>query len=351
MAIMPKDEFIKEAKKVPKYKNLTKDQFDELYRISVEQENWIQQEMKKHAGKVKMNMPTITNSVQAISLAVDANTRAIELKYVCGDLMDMVRSLNRKLEEANNLIKTLRDGNLDLIEQVRKAKQEKIRFVQIRPSKSLQDELYELYEMVETLQKENDAIRGVYDDVDEMKQTVETANQICTEYEEENKQLKLENQKLNGKIHSLEIQINSYKDREANKQIPLLYRGTEEDKYSGESKDMILECLQDKLKTLDVNFRSYAVIKSIIEANPIDGTRMKIRKDLETFLLNYGKLATADGNMHLLTRNGLEVHAGSNHGSIGWKGDSRFNTSISSTPSDKVRGNLNQYTTISRMLL
>ncbi len=328
---------------------ISEQEFDKIY------DNTLGRKAKtdKALAKYKADPCEVVPADMSILLKsyVDSYEQTQKFYQYIQDLLNTIETYEQKLKEANNIIATLRDGNLDLIEQLRKARQERIRFVQIRPSKSLQDELYELYEMVDTLQKENDAIRGIYDDVDEMKQTVETANQICAEYEAENKSLKMENQKLTGKIMSLNIQINSYKDREANKQIPLLYRGTEEDKYSGEAKDMVLECLHDKLKTLDTNFRSYAVIKSIIEANPIDGTRMKIRKDLEQFLLNYGKLAKADGSMYLLTRNGLEVHVGSNHGSIGWKGDSRFNTSISSTPSDKVRGNLNQFTTISRMLL
>ena len=274
-----------------------------------------------------------------------------------------------KLEEATHQAKfykgrleeTIRRKTL-LDKKYKSLRKEKIKFIYINREGNIVEEFNEALDELQRLRIE---VGILYDKNAEfesenrmLKDSAEDNEQIVALYSAENEQLKEEiqqlktaNQQLRAKTISQDITWNSYKDK-TNFKTPILVQGTEHDFYPGEQKDILLEYLHEKIKNLDPYTRQYAVVKSILEANPEDGTRANIRQKLKEIFKDFKgfKLLTNTQNAELRELGFTYVPCGSGHSKIYMNGDERFMVTMAGTPSDTTRG-LNQVSDIAKVLL
>lgn len=235
-----------------------------------------------------------------------------------------------KLETEN---KSLKLGNDDLITKLQESRKSKLRFVMIKPDYDLGSYIKDLEEANDQLSKECDIYREYYDKCKKAEDDLHTAEQVCNQYEEENEKLRIENQKLHGKIMSQEIQLNSYKDRYGNRS--LINYGDETDVYSGEIKDLVIDCLAQKYASCeDVSSRQAILLRDLLEANEKDGTRDEIRRFLFDLFKDYKGYTTLD--TAALAEHGLEVSKGSKHAEVYFKDYPKVQAPISVTPSDNA---------------
>lgn len=172
-------------------------------------------------------------------------------------------------------------------------------------------------------------------EITSLQETVDTCNQIVSEYENENKALKNEILQLRGKVMSLNITIQSYKDREKK---PIIFEGLEKDLYAGEQKDLILSILDEKLGNTDKYSRSNHIITSIINANPEVGRRKEIKRKLSDAFKDFDGWHMNKSQKDTLRDLGIEIEYTNNHMKVIFYDDDRYNMSISRTPSDNRAG-------------
>lgn len=241
-------------------------------------------------------------------------------------------------------------------------RKQKIRFVYINPEgnivaeyKDALDDLELLRFEVSTLYDKNNALESenkiLKKEAEENEQIVALYSSENTQLKEELQQLKTANQQLRAKTISQDITLNSYKDKSTTK-TPILIQGSEHDFYPGEQKDIILEYLHEKIKNLDPYTRQYAVIKSIIEANPEDGTRASMKQRLKDIFKDFKgfKLLTNSQNAELRDMGFSYTPCGSGHSKLILNGDERFVVTMAGTPGSTGRS-LNQVSDITKVLL
>ena len=229
-----------------------------------------------------------------------------------------------KLEEEN---KSLKLGNDDLITKLQEARKSKLRFIMVKP------DIRDLEEANDQLSKECEISKEYYDKCKKAEDDLHTAEQVCNQYEEENEKLRIENQKLHGKIMSQGIQLNSYKDRYGSRS--LINYGDETDVYSGEIKDLVIDCLVQKYASCeDVGSRQAIILRDLLEVNEKDGTRDEIRRFLFDLFKDYKGYTTLD--TAALAEHGLEVSKGSKHAEVYFKDYPKVQAPISVTPSDNA---------------
>ena len=235
-----------------------------------------------------------------------------------------------KLEEEN---RNLRLGNNDLMDKLQEVRKSKIRFVTIKPDRELGLYIRDIEEANDQLGKECEIYKEYYDKCKKAEDDLHTAEQVCNQYEEENEKLRIENQKLHGKIMSQEIQINSYKDRYGNRSV--INYGNETDLYSGEIKDLILDCLSQKYASCDdIGSRQAIVLRDLLEANEKDGTRDELRRFLFELFRDYKGYTSLD--TAALSEHGFDVSKGGKHAEIFFKNYPNVQAPISVTPSDNA---------------
>lgn len=111
-----------------------------------------------------------------------------------------------------------------------------------------------------------------------------------------------------------------------------LMRGTEQELYEGEIKDIVLQVLSDSLKTIPADTRREDVIKDIIDSNDFRHIGEKKAELLKNTLKSYNGM-----NKQLrkqLAELGLTIEDGQKHYKIIYHGDSRYMAVIGKTPSD-----------------
>lgn len=265
-----------------------------------------------------------------------------------------VEEMQREIERLNGLVDALKRGNQDLmykLEKLRKSKIPKVIIVDKGPK--IRDEIMDLCERNEMLLKENDLLKETIDlddskvRVGELEQLLHLSDQIVVELEEENKTLKSERQQMQGKIMSLEITINSYKDRERK---PIIYEGEEHDFYQDEQKEFIMDAIEAKMNASEINSRAYGLGRSLIEANPVQGHRDAIRKEIMNIFRHYdGYNRMNVGDVRRLRELGIEITSSGAHPCVKFIKSDKYFATIASTPS--CNRSLNDATNICKSLL
>ena len=128
--------------------------------------------------------------------------------------------------------------------------------------------------------------------------------------------------------------------RLANGGVPLIMRGAETDFYENEQYEIIIDILKDYLaKSVASDTRRADIIRSIIEANPTNGTPERYRTIIRNALEGYKNFETAK-IVKALKETGIEIIEHTGHYKIALGGDHRYACEAASTCSDN-RGGLN----------
>lgn len=371
------------------------------------EEKKIRQEHKneEYDAYIKARMLRLENDLAYYKASFEAlekrlKQRTGEDSTVEKELRDRLHKFETKYNSLNerftNTLKSLDAAQTTNKELVKKVKElEKLsdelsknqRVINLSVDHQLAQDLMEAYDFIRDLKDENAVIRMINDDLEvkleeaqnmttpsdlfeeqnlqlesaneeikELKELVELSDSFAKESREqisalnaEIKDLKFQIQQLQGKLISSQIQMNSYKERHGARTI--IEEGVEVDYYSGEQKDVILEALQEKLKNCEPYTRKYMVLKSIIDANPEDGTRNEYRRRLmELFSHFAGSKYLTNSQLKELSEMGFEVVKGKDHDKMVFKNDERLSISIPTTPKKNRRDGLNQGCDVAKMV-
>lgn len=164
----------------------------------------------------------------------------------------------------------------------------------------------------------------------------ESATSIQT-YQETIKELNRKIQILEGKNQSKQIMYNSIKEKNGRS---IIVEGIEEDLYPGEQKDILLQYIKDRMANLEPNSRQFHICKSLLEANPENGTREKLRRELYEALKKKCNICNPPSEVkEKFNSIGIEIRNSKSHSNphpkLIFRNDDRYTVSISSTPSDK----------------
>lgn len=138
------------------------------------------------------------------------------------------------------------------------------------------------------------------------------------------------NDALTSENYGLRSKINSVD------KLPVIFLGDEEEFYSGEIKEMILDALDEALKVAIPNTRRYDVLSDVLEGNAYE----KIHEEREKMIKNMFKdYKTLSGVMKQELKNiGFEIKDDGKHYRLTYYGDDRYKTTIAKTGSDWREG-------------
>jgi methionine aminopeptidase len=117
----------------------------------------------------------------------------------------------------------------------------------------------------------------------------------------------------------------------------LLVRGEESDLYSDEVKDTVVDELAKAIRGLNPASRRANILKDVVDANQVGGTRERMRESLRAILKTYSGL---DSSTKVRIKElGFEIIEGNGgHYIIKYSKDDRYTHGISSSPSDPRGG-------------
>lgn len=119
-------------------------------------------------------------------------------------------------------------------------------------------------------------------------------------------------------------------------QVPVLFGGDEEEFYPGEIREMILDSLDETLKSINQKTRRYDVIKDILKKNTYERIHEKRERVLKNLFKDYKTLSGV--KKQELKELGFEITDDGKHYRLTYYGDDRYKTTISKTGSDWREG-------------
>ena len=148
--------------------------------------------------------------------------------------------------------------------------------------------------------------------------------------QEQVEQLSRMNDALASENYGLRSKINAVD------KVPVIFFGDEEEFYSGEIKEMILDSLEESLKTVTSNTRRYDVLNDILGKNEYERVRDKRENIIKNMFKDY---KTLSGTMRQELKDiGFEVTDDGKHYRLTYYGDDRYKTTIAKTGSDWREG-------------
>lgn len=186
-----------------------------------------------------------------------------------------------------------------------------------------------------TAASENESLVEMYSELEEkIAQEAQLRDKLSCENNmllAENARLQQENQRLKGSG------------------VRLLSRGAESDLYDNEQYEIIMAVLREYLaKSVAAGTRRADILRSVIEANPANGTPEKFRAVIKSALDGY-KYFDSSKITKALRETGIEIIEHTGHYKIALGGDSRYTCEAAATCSDS-RGGLNLTAEISKTM-
>ncbi|MFV0364674.1 MAG: hypothetical protein ACK5LL_16515 [Suipraeoptans sp.] len=181
------------------------------------------------------------------------------------------------------------------------------------------------------------------------KESVEEENdQLYEEFGNQLTKMEATNSKLNGEIQRLTAEVQGLRLKMADKgQVPMLLSGEEKEFYSGEIKEIVLEILDDYLKTCYEGSRREHVISDLIENNEFMHLPEKRKETLKKALKGY---RTLNGSLKSdLEALGFEITSDGKHYKWSYFGDNRYVATVSKTSSDG-RAGMNMAATMEKLM-
>ena len=192
--------------------------------------------------------------------------------------------------------------------------------------------LYELLQLKGNLDKTQKKMqqKAIEEAKAEADKILDSFEEDMLKLQEQVEQLSRANDALTSENYGLRSKIN-YDDR-----VPVVFFGDEEEFYSGEIKEMILDALEESLKAATPKTRRYDVLNDILENNAYE----KIHEERETIIKNLFKnYKTLSGiTRQELKDIGFEITDDGKHYRLTYYGDDRYKTTIAKTGSDWREG-------------
>ncbi len=169
-------------------------------------------------------------------------------------------------------------------------------------------------------QQARDEMEQVYEAFDE---DLRTLQEKVAELTKANEALQAENQGLRAKYASSE-------------NVPLIYYGDEQDFFSDEIKEMVLDAVETALGKANRPGRRGDVLEDILENNPCEHTIEQKKKRIKELFKGYKSFSGA--MRQELESLGFEITGEGKHCKISYRGDSRYLVVAAKTPSDTRSG-------------
>lgn len=177
--------------------------------------------------------------------------------------------------------------------------------------------------------------------MEEAKKTREESNSFLADYEKdlaERDELLATVNDLTQRIISLEKENAALRAKNSRQKTPLLYEGEEQEFYTDEIKDMVLDTLSDALESGSIpkGSRRRDVLTDIVESNHFEHIVEGRAKELKRILNGYDGMDNATRNA--LEKFGFEIVSDNRHFKARFFGDKRYACVFSATPSDYRTG-------------
>lgn len=173
---------------------------------------------------------------------------------------------------------------------------------------------------------------------------------LIKSHEKEVADLKEQRDTLNKQLYEAELECDTYRARlkdGANENEAFYNTGAEKPLYSSEQYDLLHSILSQVQNKYPQNSRAYALISSMLKANPRIGECEAMLADVDRALSDGGKLNSSSKS--LLKKHGFTVTEDAKHYKLIFH-DSRYMFTTSKTPSEKCRGGKNLAGEIRRVL-
>lgn len=118
--------------------------------------------------------------------------------------------------------------------------------------------------------------------------------------------------------------------------VPVLYFGNEEEFYQGEIKEMILDAIDEKMKSVSSKTRRYDVLNDILNSNDYKNIGEQREKIIKNMFRDYKNMSSVMKQQ--LQELGLEVAEEGKHYRLTYFGDERYKTTIAKSGSDWREG-------------
>jgi hypothetical protein len=117
---------------------------------------------------------------------------------------------------------------------------------------------------------------------------------------------------------------------------PVLIRGTEPDLYKDESLAFVVNALRHECDSSSSESRKHHLLSSLVAANPVEDFASEYSDRVKSLLSDYRTLESSIA--HELEEIGFEITSDGKHHKLIFRGDSRYQVSMSKTSSDHRAG-------------
>lgn len=184
--------------------------------------------------------------------------------------------------------------------------------------------------MSDMLQHQIDKRRQAETARDEADRLIDSVDDELTKLQEKVKELTKNNTALMNENQGLRQKL-AGADR-----LPLLYYGDENDFYPGEIREIVLDILNDALKSLPEKTRRKDILTDIINENIFDNQPVKRSEEIKRLLKGYTILTPSIKKG--LENLGFSITDEGKHFKLVYYGDNRYMTTAAKTPSDNRTG-------------
>jgi hypothetical protein len=140
-----------------------------------------------------------------------------------------------------------------------------------------------------------------------------------------------------SEIRRLEAEVRSLRERTKSMAgDPVLIRGTEPDLYKDESLAFVVNALRHECDSSSSESRKHHLLSSLVAANPVEDFASEYSDRVKSLLSDYRTLESSIA--HELEEIGFEITSDGKHHKLIFRGDSRYQVSMSKTSSDHRAG-------------
>lgn len=210
-------------------------------------------------------------------------------------------------------------------------------------------------ELIRNLLKENEALYKLNSSLEkravESEAAAYTSEEVSKLYQAELENLHTESDGLRKQIYVLQQKLNiresEIKSIKAATNLPILVLGDEQDLYTDEQRDLVIEILEQAFRNSIAGSRKYDVLKSILKANPETGVRRSLKAKLASWFhsLRGWNSASTEQKKEFLDM-GFNLISKKNHVKFVFKGDNRYPIVLACTPTDITRNSMNSLSDI-----
>ena len=156
-------------------------------------------------------------------------------------------------------------------------------------------------------------------------------------FDADNQRLRQQIENLTRAVTSLQMENQGLREKiSETAELPILFLGAEEEFYPDEIREMILDCVAEKLKNLRPQTRRWDVLRDILQSNGYRNIGDERERIVKTIFKDYKNLSGTVRQQ--LQELGFEITEEGKHYRLTYYGDGRYKTTIAKSGSDWREG-------------